>query len=530
MSSTDAHAQPSAVETPERLDRRSVGPLAARTVGLRDRGEVLQARVSEHGSHATADQALAGIGVAVAAGTERERGVVDVQAHQPVEPDPLVQLVDELVDAAGVADIDAARPQVAGVEADGHPLGPAELVEDAGDVLQCHAHGVARAGSVLDDEPRRGLGIRLGEDTLDRGHDLVKRRLEAPAEVAAEVKDDPVGIDRLGRSERRPERLDRLGVHRVVGRSQVDEVRRVAHDGRDPRLRPCRPKPGRGVDIDLGMAPHARALREDLKGRGPDLFRPLGRLVRPAGRGEVRPEVHRLMVSATGQPDAGSAPERGVTTPASYARITACTRSRTPSFERTRATCVLTVAALTTSRSAISAFDRPRARSSSTSRSRSVSALRSGLPGSVIGRLRRNRATSRRVTDGSMSASPAAAARMPARSWSAGTPLSRNPLAPSASASKTYSSRSNVVRTTIRGACVSRTRRGMAASPSMPGMRMSRRTTSGRRRSAAAIVSPPSPASPMTRMSAWASTIMRNPVLTSSSSSASSTLIIGQIP
>ena len=58
------------------------------------------------------------------------------------------------------------------------------------------------------------------------------------------------------------------------------------------------------------------------------------------------------------------------TRPDSYASTTAWTRSRTSSFVSTRATCVLTVAWLTTSSSAISAFERPRAISLRTSSSR----------------------------------------------------------------------------------------------------------------------------------------------------------------
>ena len=53
---------------------------------------------------------------------------------------------------------------------------------------------------------------------------------------------------------------------------------------------------------------------------------------------------------------------------------------------------------------------------------------------------------SRRVTPGASSASPAATTRTASNSRSAVTSFSRNPLAPARSASKTYSSRSNVVR------------------------------------------------------------------------------------
>ena len=56
----------------------------------------------------------------------------------------------------------------------------------------------------------------------------------------------------------------------------------------------------------------------------------------------------------------------------------------------------------------------------------------------------------RRVTDGASSASPSATTRTACSSSSGGAFLSRKPLAPACSASKTYSSRSNVVRITTR--------------------------------------------------------------------------------
>src|SRR6185503_5655715 len=65
--------------------------------------------------------------------------------------------------------------------------------------------------------------------------------------------------------------------------------------------------------------------------------------------------------------------ERGTTSPDSYAVITAWVRSRRPSLARTRLTCVFTVWSPTTSRSAISVFERPSATSVSTSTSHGVS-------------------------------------------------------------------------------------------------------------------------------------------------------------
>src|SRR5689334_15220249 len=87
--------------------------------------------------------------------------------------------------------------------------------------------------------------------------------------------------------------------------------------------------------------------------------------------------IRRGMYAGGGPP--GQPP--GVISPDSYAAMTSWARSRRPSLARIRLTWVLAVAGLTTSRPAISALDRPCAISTSTSRSRPVSAPASRAPG-----------------------------------------------------------------------------------------------------------------------------------------------------
>src|SRR5579875_1493033 len=155
--------------------------------------------------------------------------------------------------------------------------------------------------------------------------------------------------------------------------------------------------------------------------------------------------------------------------------MTSWVRSRAPSLARIRLTWVLAVGRLTCSVSARSALDSPRATSSSTSRSRTVSSSRplGVLPG---GRARSVKcAMSRRVTLGARSASPAATVRIALSSSSSGRLFSAKPLAPARSASKTYSSRSNVVRMRTRGPplpCPAVIRR-VASMPSITGIRTS---------------------------------------------------------
>jgi hypothetical protein len=182
-----------------------------------------------------------------------------------------------------------------------------------------------------------------------------------------------------------------------------------------------------------------------------------------------------------------------------------------------RLTCVLAVSGLTTSRSAISSLVSPSATSPMTSRSRSVRASSAGS-GGASRVLAANSRMSRRVTLGDSSASPAATART-ARSNSAGLVcLTMKPLAPARMASNTYSSSSKVVRMTMRtsasrsSAAIAR----VAARPSVPGMRMSMSTMSGRCRRASCTASSPSPASLTTSMSSWASSSARKPARTRS--------------
>ena len=177
---------------------------------------------------------------------------------------------------------------------------------------------------------------------------------------------------------------------------------------------------------------------------------------------------------------------------------------------------------------AISLLDRPLATSASTSRSRAV--ITSSTPtgewaaGAAGGR-RANSSTSRRVTDGASSASPAAMTWI-AVSSSAGEMLfSRKPLAPARSAEYTYSSRSNVVRMSTRTSLVAAVRVicRVASMPSISGIRTSISTTSGMCRRACSTASAPVPASPTTSKPAVAATMPRKPARTRAWSSATST-------
>jgi hypothetical protein len=186
-----------------------------------------------------------------------------------------------------------------------------------------------------------------------------------------------------------------------------------------------------------------------------------------------------------------------------------------------RLTCVFTVSSVTTKRLAISGLDRPSATSCSTSVSRGVSAPSAGAAAAGAGRrIRANSLISRRVIAGASSASPAATTRTASKRRSAVTSLSRNPLAPARSASKTYSSRSKVVRMSTLGARSSAASCLVASMPSVPGIRTSISTTSGRRSRQTRTAAAPSAAVPSTAKSGWVSSSAANPARTTSWSSA----------
>ncbi len=131
------------------------------------------------------------------------------------------------------------------------------------------------------------------------------------------------------------------------------------------------------------------------------------------------------------------------------------------------------------------------------------------------------------VAAGESSASPAAAIRIALSSSSGSAPLPRKPEAPARRAWTTYSSTSKVVSMTTRTAASAGSALIMrvAASPSVPGIRMSISTTSGAVVRASSTASAPSAASPTTSMPGSESTSTRNALRSRAWSSASSTLM-----
>ena len=138
---------------------------------------------------------------------------------------------------------------------------------------------------------------------------------------------------------------------------------------------------------------------------------------------------------------------------------------------------------------------------------------------------RQKSSISRMVMAGASSAWPADTVRTALASCSRLASLSRNPLAPAFIARYTYSSRLKVVSIRIRARQPARTSLAVASIPSSSGILMSISTTSGSSRRACASAWPPLAASPTTRRSGSASSIIRRPSRTRSWSSTIRTLI-----
>src|SRR5581483_1897755 len=237
-----------------------------------------------------------------------------------------------------------------------------------------------------------------------------------PGEILALHAADPVGADAelldpvlpRVRGRRVHRKAEGARVALVVGRRQDDG------GGTHAQLLGNRER----VEQDDVVAELDRVRRDEL---GPRLLRvPVGMRRSPvpdAGAQLVhRPRIVPAAGARRGRPcdlaqDRGAAAP-GRMSPDSYAKTTAWIRSRQLIFESTLATCDLTVDGSTTSSAAISAFERPRASRTRTSRSRAVSSPRDGA--SVGGWT--NCSRSLRVLNGASRASPAITVRTAATS------------------------------------------------------------------------------------------------------------------
>ena len=111
---------------------------------------------------------------------------------------------------------------------------PAAAVDDERQLLDRETHRAARAGGVLEQQPGAVAGEL--EHALERGRRALEARVEATAEVRAEVHDHGQAAEAARRAQcLREHRLGALDGERI-GSREIDQVRRVA-DGDQVCLR-----------------------------------------------------------------------------------------------------------------------------------------------------------------------------------------------------------------------------------------------------------------------------------------------------
>ena len=226
----------------------------------------------------------------VAVRAERRRAVVHVQRPQPVEPDARVEIRHERVDRGRVGDVVARHVEVARVEADAEARVVFQTLEEDVQLFERAADRPACARRVLHQQP--GVALAALQDAGECGARPLETRLEAGAEVRADVEDDAVRLDRARSVDGVAHRLDRLLVDLLVRCGQVAQVERVADDAADTRLAPAGLEPFDRFGLVVGRPPHPRALGEDLHAVAADRLDAVDRLVDPTAGGHVRSEFH----------------------------------------------------------------------------------------------------------------------------------------------------------------------------------------------------------------------------------------------
>ncbi len=252
--------------------------------------EVAQA----HGPDLSGAQVL----VAIGSRSAPRRRIVQVDEPEPVEPDPPIERLEEVVDRRRIGHVDPGPPRVRGVQAEPHgPVvepGRVDSGSDAGELVDVDAHPEPTAGRVLQDDERksrRGSSGRELPGSRDDVHDRAPTGLDARATVGADVdvhegRPEPGGGLELGREE-----LDRALAVDGIRAGRVHEVRGMDRDRVDAR----RGQPfaeGGQVARRLRSAPvGGRVVTEDLDRRQVELDRSFGRAEQPDPVGEVDPQA-----------------------------------------------------------------------------------------------------------------------------------------------------------------------------------------------------------------------------------------------
>ena len=208
---------------------RSFGRFALVLPGLRDRRKAGEGGVAEEGREPVADEPPADELVAVAVRAERRLRVVHVQDAEPIEPDARVEIGERVVERGRgrrrrrrtpTSGTSRGRRRAAGA-------GPAASESAASSAIERPIVPPAPAAFSMHSQRSSVVSSRSSRSA---GSTSVDGVVEAETEVRADVEDDRLGADRVGRLHRRAERHERVLADGRVAAREVDEVERVARD------------------------------------------------------------------------------------------------------------------------------------------------------------------------------------------------------------------------------------------------------------------------------------------------------------
>ena len=240
-----------------------------------------------------ADAPRAQVLVAVEPRPELGATVVEVHHHQPVEPDPAAECIEQRLDRGSRPQVVARAPEVRRVQAVTDPRRVhAVLDQRAVDRLQLvdrDAQAESAPRGILEDESG---DARAGWHARQHGGDARRQRLHARFRAGPAMGPDVHVHERRTVRDAGPQvggqDLDRLGVERRLVAREVDEIGGMDREGPDVELPEPLPEPRQLLGQRRPSTPRRRVVAEDLEGFGADLVRSLHRPDHPRAEWEMR--------------------------------------------------------------------------------------------------------------------------------------------------------------------------------------------------------------------------------------------------
>lgn len=198
--------------------------------GFEDEGATADAPVGQETAEGGfAQLALADVVVAVEAAVEIGFGIVGVDNAETVQADGFVEQSDGVSVTVVGAEIVAGGEDVAGVEADAKAVGRFDSVDDAGEVFEGVAEGVAGAGGGFEQD--FSSGGDFFEDTVQGGADLVDALDDAPAAVGAGVEYKKVDVKKVATAVFVEKGGEAFSIDGSVGCGGIDQIAAVGDNG-----------------------------------------------------------------------------------------------------------------------------------------------------------------------------------------------------------------------------------------------------------------------------------------------------------